>query len=98
MTAKKPPVREAWTPPEWEDADAYAIQRCIQGNADPADQRRAIDWIINAACGTYDLSFRPGVQGDRDTSFAEGRRFVGLQIIKMSKINYQRMNEMKEGK
>jgi hypothetical protein len=40
---------------------------------------------VEHACSTYDLSFRP--QSQRDTDFAEGRRFVGLQLVKLTKIN-----------
>lgn len=46
----------------------------------------ALRWIIETAAGTYDMSFRAGPDGERETTFAEGRRFVGNQIIKQLKL------------
>jgi len=80
---------EPWVPPAWTNEDAGAIQALIRGEAQPHQQQRAIKYIVEALCGAYDLSFRPS--GDRDTTFAEGRRFVGLQIVKLSKINVAAM-------
>lgn len=80
----------AWLPPDWELADATAMQALHAGSADADQQKRAFDWIINKAAGTYDVSYRP----DSDqTSFAEGRRFVGLQIVKLVKINVSAMRK-----
>src|SRR4051812_7230668 len=84
------PVRQAlearapWKPAPYEPADAAAIQALQAGAATPAQQKRALAWIIRECCRTYDLSFRPGgPDGDRDTAFAEGRRAVGLQLVTM---------------
>lgn len=64
-----------------------AIQALARGIASGEQQRRAIAWIIERASGTYEMSYRPGgSEGDRDTVFAEGRRFVGNQIVKMTKL------------
>lgn len=52
-------------------------------------QQRALRWIIERAAGTYDQSFTP--DSPRLTDFAEGRRFVGLQIVKLLKINLSTM-------
>jgi hypothetical protein len=83
----KAPVYASWLPPKWELADAGALQAMARGEADAAAQQRALKWIVEAACGTYDLSFRPAPDGERATSFAEGRRFVGLEIVKLTKLN-----------
>lgn len=69
------------TPPVWETADVEAFQALQRGDCPPHLQKRALDWLISKAAGTYDLSFAPG--DDRLTSFAEGRRFVGLQVVKL---------------
>jgi hypothetical protein len=61
-------------------ADFVALKALQAGTATPEQQQRALKWLIENACGTYDLSYRP--ESDRETAFAEGRRFVGLQIIK----------------
>jgi len=83
--AQKPRIREAWHPAEYALPDAYAVQALAEGRASAEQQGRAFKWIVEHACSTYDLSFRP--QSQRDTDFAEGRRFVGLQLVKLSKMN-----------
>ena len=70
---------------DWDIPTASAIQALIQGTAEPHQQREAMAWLINQACGTYNTSFSE--LGDRETSFAEGRRFVGTQLVKLSKIS-----------
>lgn len=76
-------------PPDWEVADASAIQALVDGIAEPDQQRRALKWIIEKAAGTYEFQYYPG--SDRDTAFALGRAFVGQQIVKLSRINTSRM-------
>jgi hypothetical protein len=71
---------EPWAATPWTKADAYALKALAAGAANEAQQKRALEWILGA-CGLRDLSFRP--ESDRATSFAEGKRFVGLQIAKM---------------
>jgi hypothetical protein len=77
MTPKVPPYFSC----PWEPADASALQALQQGEASPEQQRRALDWVIKIACGTYNTSFYPG-QPDA-SAFAEGRRFVGTEIVKL---------------
>ncbi len=83
------PRPEPWKPAEWEPEDAYAIQATMLGRASEEQQRRAMTFVVNNLCGTYDLSYRP--TSDRDTAFAEGKRFVGLQLIKFAKLNIARL-------
>lgn len=60
----------------------------MRGDADKGKQQRALKFIIENICGTHDVSYRPGGEdGRRDTDFAEGRRFPGLQIVKFLKLN-----------
>ena len=79
------PHPEPWKPPDWAPEDAHAVQAVMYGRASEEQQKRAMGYIVNAICGTYDLSYRP--LSDRDTAFAEGKRFVGLQMVKMAHIN-----------
>jgi len=85
-TRKAPPQLE---PGQYEVADAYAIQQVMAGTASSDAQRRAMDWIINHAASTYDMSFSP--DNHSLTDFAEGRRFVGSQIVKLSKLDTRKM-------
>lgn len=79
MTAKPRPGAPH-APVPWDASIAYALRALATGTASEGQQKHAIHWIINQAAGTYDLSWR---ESDRETSFAEGRRFVGLQIVKL---------------
>lgn len=79
-------------PAEWEKADATALQALAAGSADAVQQKRVLGWIIEKAAGTYDMSYRPGASdGDRDTAFAEGKRSVGNQIVKLLKVSLAAM-------
>lgn len=84
---KQKSKQSSWKPPEYELSDVSALQALQRGDADKDAQIRALKWIIENACATYDLSYRPGEDGRRDTDFAEGRRFVGLQVVKLLKLN-----------
>lgn len=76
----------AWLPiDDWDVADAAAIQALEKGAATPEQQQRALAFIINKACRTYEPSYSP--VREHDTSFAEGRRFAGLQIVKLLRVN-----------
>jgi hypothetical protein len=78
------PRTPSWTPANYELADIEAIKAVFDGKGDPAQQRRALDWVVNAAAETYELSFRSNSDGgDRETAFAEGKRHVGMQLVKM---------------
>jgi hypothetical protein len=60
------------------------LRALATGTADEGQQKRAWDWIVYRASGYLDLSYRPLAQGgDRATTFAEGRRFVGGQMLKL---------------
>lgn len=79
----------AFKPPSREPADVTAIQLLEQGECPPDLQKRALEWIVFEACKTYDLSYRPG--DTHETAFAEGRRFVGLEIVSMLKIDPKKL-------
>lgn len=50
----------------------------------PADVKRALDWIIVHAAGTYDEPFEPGRPDVTD--YLLGRRSVGLAIVKLMRL------------
>lgn len=72
---------EAHTPAKYDEAVIHAAKHVAMGSANENQQRLFMDWLIKEAAHTYDLSYRPNDIGA--TSFAEGRRFVGLQIVKL---------------
>lgn len=92
MSEKRKP-NAAWMPPAWEPSDAAAIQALCRGDADAGQQQRALKWIIESACATYDLAYRP--ESARDTDFSLGRQFVGQQIVKLTKLNLGKLQKDK---
>lgn len=74
--------RLPWQPADYEKADTAALKALLAGNANEGQQQRALDWIVNDLCGTYDQPYCPGEGGDRDTVFACAKQFVGQQIVK----------------
>lgn len=81
-------------PTEYSTEHVAALQALERGEADARQQKLAIAWIINDACGTYDNSYRNGGEdGRRDTDFALGKRFVGLELVKMIKLNLLLMKD-----
>jgi len=78
-----------WIPADYTIAEAAAIQALLEGVAEEHQQQLALKWIIETLCGTYDMSFHP--EGDRETAFAEGKRFAGSQIVKLTRLNVSKL-------
>lgn len=77
---------KAHTPAPYDKPVLLAIRACIAGKASEAQQQLAMDWIITQASNLYDMSYRDGADGgELATAFHEGRRFVGNQIVKMTR-------------
>lgn len=78
---------EPWRPADYDVSDHLAVQALAKGRADAAQQERAWAWILFAA-GYGDKSFRAGgLAGQRDTDFAEGKKWVAEQMIKLAETN-----------
>lgn len=90
MTTRKLVAPAVFAPPEYDLPDASALQALAKGEADKGQQQRALNWLVNQACGTYDLEYRTD---QRDHAFASGRRFVGLQIVKLLKLNVSALSK-----
>lgn len=79
MARKPMPPVDASTVPD--DAIRAAIKALWAGEAQPHQQRAALDWIIREACMVNRQSYRADVDGGTGAAaFAEGRRFVGLEL------------------
>ncbi len=78
-------MRERWLPYEWEKHDAYCIQAMARGEATAEQQKHALALIVNNLADTYGHTFVPGAHDQSD--FLQGRRDVGLQIVKLTKID-----------
>lgn len=79
---------------DWDIPTAASIQALIKGEATPDQQRGAMHWLINQACGTYNISFSE--IGDRETCFAEGRRFVGTNIVKLNTLSINALRKAQQ--
>ena len=93
--ATKPPIGAPYAPPPYKIEDAGAIQALHRGDASPDQQQRALKWIIEQACATYDMSFSP--DNPHWTSFAEGRRMAGNQVVKLLKLNLATLKKEQHG-
>lgn len=78
-------IPPCWLPADYEPGDASALQALAAGIAEPFQQKRALDWIINKCAGTYGLGWHPA--GAADAAFVAGQRNVGTQIVKLLNIN-----------
>ena len=82
---KKPdprsPSTRPWHPTPYTVDDVYALQNLEKGEANDIQQKRALAFIINSVCGTYNATFVP--DSDRETVFAEAKRHCGLELVKL---------------
>lgn len=76
---------KSWLPVEYSAADVELVQALNGGVANADQQRRALAFIVGTMCRTYEPSFDP--ESARNTDHAEGRRWVGLQLVKMTKLS-----------
>ena len=89
---------EPWKPAPYETEDVIAIRALSTGTANEDQQIRALKWIVENAAAVYQPSFHPGTDGDRLTAYAEGKRFVGNSIIKLTTLNISRLRAQDEAK
>lgn len=89
----KRPVKRPVKAPKWpwqlppiEDPDIYAIQAFEQGRAGVPEQRRV--WaFLQRFCGVDRMTFYPGGEdGRRASDFAEGKRWIGDQLRRLSRL------------
>lgn len=76
-SAKKGPIPL----PDWKKQTAVAFQALAAGVANEGQQKECLRFIVYEIANTYDMTFVP--ESDRLSAFAEGRRMVGNQIIKL---------------
>jgi hypothetical protein len=97
MPKKPDGIPPPYLPFNWagDRAGTAAIKALDRGDATPEQQRLALTTIIEGICGYYDLSYRPN--NEHDTSFAEGKRFVGGQLVKLTKLNINRIERAIRG-
>ncbi len=65
-------------PPDYTKADAHALRALQRGDASKDQQQRALNFVINTICGTYDCASR---RNERDTNLALGKQRAGQHIV-----------------
>jgi len=88
MSKPRPPH---WFPVEWEKFDVAAIQAVARGTADERQQQHALKFIVEKVCGVYDETYVP--DNTLGSVFLQGRRNVGLQIVKFTVIDLSRVQD-----
>lgn len=76
-----PDRNRSWDSAPFALADAMALKALEAGTADADQQQRALHWIVHAGARVNRMSFDP--DSPRGSDFAEGRRFLGLQILRL---------------
>lgn len=94
MATKKTLANTPAVPAAYETADVAAVQALVRGEADPAQQQRALKWIIECGAGAYDFHY---YENERDTAFALGRAFVGQQVVKLTRLNLHSLRRNENG-
>lgn len=74
-------------PADYSIEEHRAIHAMAQGVATPDQQVMVLEWIVHRAARAYDLSYRD--RNPEGTAFAEGRRFTGLQIIRLLTVPFR---------
>ena len=86
---RQPKATAPWMPTKefYVKADVAALQALFRSEANAAQQARAVEYILGTICGVREMSYRAGPDGVTDTAFAEGRRFVGSQLVTISNMS-----------
>ncbi|MBV8473752.1 MAG: hypothetical protein JO107_14175 [Hyphomicrobiales bacterium] len=70
---------------------AWALKGLAQGKANEGQQTLAVQWIVNELARYYDLSYRAN---ERDTAFAEGKRFCGAQLVRVFNLTPEQITKL----
>lgn len=79
-----------YLPAEYELADVHALKALERGDATVEQQKRVLMWLVHSATAVHDIEYRPD---SRDHAFASGKRFVGLQIIKLLRLDTSQLKK-----
>lgn len=85
-----------WLPKGFDIKAASDIQAVAEGRADEHQQKRALQFIVERFCGAYDDTF--DMDSERASTYNQGRRWVGLAIIQVVKLNLAVVKKQLESK
>jgi hypothetical protein len=78
-------AHDPWAQPAVPLHITLALKALSAGNANEGQQIKAIKWIVEDCCRTYDWPYRPA--SDRDTCIALGMQLVGKHIVHEINLN-----------
>lgn len=82
--------REIWHPADYDIPDVRAVQHLFTLAMTDQLVDRALRWIIESCCQTYDNGTAGSLAANdphgRISAFVDGRRFAGQQIVKLAKL------------
>ena len=81
MAERRSTSQQSWLPAAWQTADVAALQALARGVANEGQQKRALNYIVNVLGMTYEHTYVAA--SERESCHAQGRRYVGLQIVKL---------------
>ena len=84
-------MKKSWETIDYTADETTLVQLINAGAANAGQQREFLAFVVNRLCRTYDVSFDP--DSARASDFAEGRRFAGLQLVTMTKLNVSALRE-----
>ena len=91
------PPHAPYNPPKLSSEIVYAVKALFNGKANEREQGIFTQWLIAEVCRKDDMPWFPGgLEGDRDTSFANGRRFVALSVLKPLNMPPEMVAQMRE--
>lgn len=70
---------------------ATAMQALASGVANEGQQKTALKWILDEACGDPVWAYR---ESQRETDIALGRQFVAQQIVGLIRVNVSELRKM----
>lgn len=84
---------KASEPATFSSVDALALQAVASGTANDGQQKLALKWILEGACGLPVWAYR---ESPRETDIALGRQLVGQQIMGLLNVNVSRLRKREE--
>lgn len=70
----------------------WSLKGIQGGDADAGQQTMALNWILHELTRVLDLSYRP--DSARDSDVAEGKRYCGLEIIRLLKMTPEQIAKL----
>ena len=88
--SRQPP----WQDPRIERYDVMAMKAVATGTANEGQQKHVLRFIIEVIAGTYGETYWP--DSERHSTFAQGRRYCGLQIVNMCNLTATDLDRLDE--